>query len=336
MTQTLHLPALDGRDPLGFLASLGILRLLAEDGVDVRLSFSEQTATAILHGPYGSAAELAAVLQGVVARNPDSVIPGVPAGFPRPKVGTKGSDPMRVGRDEYRAHVETVRQSIGQLALRWQAAIATDLARGDESKVILTPFFAPSGQQTVRSFFEKPMIMIRREPERLLEALTAWRRVPGVTGEYLDHRVLRSKADHPRGESAEIGVPGATWLAIMALPLLRLTGDGTSARSTLWRRLPGRQAVMVWPVWRLPLDLAAVVTLIEHPDITIDLVDGQYVTDRTTWSALGVFAVAGATRRPVEGRKSSGVLTPVTVIPRAGGRTSSRSAGTSTRGRQST
>jgi len=164
--------------------------------------------------------------------------------------------------------------------------------------------------------------MVRREPELLLEALTSWRRVPGVTGEYLDHRVLRSKADHPRGESAEIGVPGATWLAIMALPLLRLTGDGVSARSTLWRRLPNRQAVMVWPVWRSPLGLPAVVALIEHPAITIDVADGRYVTDRTAWPALGVFAVAAATRRPVEGRKSAGVLTPVTVVPRADGRTS--------------
>lgn len=332
MTKTLHLPALDGRDPLGFLASLGLLRLLAEDGADIQLSFSEQTATTVLQCSYGSAAEVAAALQDVVARNPDSVIPGAPAEFPRMKVGTRGSDPMRVGRDEYRGHVETVRQSIGHVALRWQAAIATDLACDKEGKVILTPFFAPSGQQTVRSFFEKPVTTVRREPERLLEALTAWRRVPGVTGEYLDHRVLRSKADHPRGESAEIGVPGATWLAIMALPLLRLTGDGTSARSTLWRRPPGRQAVMVWPVWRPALDLPAIMTLIEHPDITIDVVDGQYVTDTTAWAALGVFAVAAATRRPVEGRKSAGVLTPLTVVPRVGDR-ESRSAGTFTRKR---
>jgi hypothetical protein len=322
MTQMLQLPALDGRDPLGFLASLGLLRLLAEDGARVRLSFSEQTATAVLHSPYGSAADVAAVLQDVVAHNPDSVVPGLPAGFPRSKVGTRGSDPTRVGRGEYRGYVESIRQSFGQLALRWQAAIATDLACDKQGKVILTPFFAPSGQQTVRSFFEKPVTMVRSQPERVLEALTAWRRVPGVTGEYLDHRVLRSKADHPRGESAEIGVPGATWLAIMALPLLRLTGDGTNAQSTLWRRLPGRQAVMIWPVWQLPLDLPAVVTLIEHPGITLDMVDGQYITDTTAWSALGVFAVAAATRRPVEGRKTAGVLTPVTVSPRLSGRTS--------------
>jgi len=321
MTYTLHLPALDGRDPLGFLASLGLLRLLAEEGADVQLKFSEQTGTAVLHGPYRSADEVAAVLHDVVVRDPDGVIPGIPVSFPRTKVGSKGADPMRVRRDEYREHVETVRQSVGQMALRWQAAIATDLACDKEGKVILTPFFAPSGQQTVRSFFEKPVTIVRREPERLLESLTAWRRVPGVTGEYLDHRVLRSKADHPRGESAEIGVPGATWLAIMAIPLLRLTGDGTSALSTLWRRLPGRQAVMVWPVWRQPLDLSAVVTLIEHPYITLDVIDGQYVADTTAWSALGVFAVVAATRRQVEGRKSAGVLTPVAVAPRIVGRT---------------
>jgi hypothetical protein len=332
MNHALQLPALDGRDPLGFLASLGLLRLLAEDGANVRLSFSDQTAAAVLHGPYDSAEGVATALGDVLARNPDSVIPGLPAVFPQTKAGTKGSDPVRVRRDEYREHVQAVRQSVGREALRWQAAIATDLASDKEGKVILTPFFAPSGQQTVRSFFEKPVTMVRREPERLLEALTEWRRVPGVTGEYLDHRVLRSKADHPRGESAEIGVPGATWLAIMAMPLLRLTGDGASMRSTLWRRLPGRQSVMIWPVWAWPLDLPAVVTLIEHPGITIDVADGSYVTDTTVWPALGVFAVAAATRRPVEGRKSAGVLTPVTVVPRLGRRTS-RPAGIVTRPR---
>ena len=51
MAHQLHLPALDGRGALGFLAELGLLRLLTQDlGVHARLSFNDHTAEAILHG----------------------------------------------------------------------------------------------------------------------------------------------------------------------------------------------------------------------------------------------------------------------------------------------
>lgn len=243
----------------------------------------------------------------------DAVIPGVPASFPLRKAGTRGSDPMRASRDEYPTLHSAV-SALGDEAVQWLSCLVTDLGRDDRGRVALTPYSAPSGQQTVRSLFATPTGLVRVHPEHLLAALTAWRRVAGVTGEYLDHRVLCSAADHPRGEpGAERGVPGATWLAVMALPLLRLAGDGTSATATLWRTLSGRRRIMVWPLWRQPLDLAATVTLIEHPALN-PTSDGTRITvPARQAAALGVFAVAGAHRRPVEGRKSAGVLAPLPV-----------------------
>ena len=100
---------------------------------------------------------------------------------------------------------------------------------------------------------------------RIREALEAWRRVEGCTGEYLDAQVLNSAADDPLGRThTERGVPGATWLATMAVPLLRVSGDGQRITATLWHRT-SRRHVMLWPLWRRPLDLRAVQVLIEHP-----------------------------------------------------------------------
>ena len=50
MTPTVALPALDGRQPLGFLAALGVLRLLDGDEIAVSLVVGRGSAHAVLHG----------------------------------------------------------------------------------------------------------------------------------------------------------------------------------------------------------------------------------------------------------------------------------------------
>jgi hypothetical protein len=305
---------LDGRDPLGFLAALGVLRLLSEElSEEVRLSFSDRSATALLHGPVVSLDEVTDLLRTVAGRTPaDGVCPDATVTFPL-KAG-KGSDPMRVPRAELRA---LHRQFPGTVERRWLSVLLTDLAVDKDGRVLQTPFTAPSGKQNLRTFFEKTTAAVRSSPERFTEALTGWRRVSGFTGEYLDHRVLQSTADHPGGEKGqEAGVPGATWLAIMALPLFRLTGDGRgSVAATLWRRVPGRrQPAMVWPLWRQPLDLDAVRVLLEHPGVRLEGRDGgQLAVRRSRVAGLGVFLVAAAERQRIEGRNFAGVLAPLPV-----------------------
>ena len=313
MTHRLPLPALDGRDPLGFLAALGLLQLLTtHTTTDVRLSFDDTTAHATLHGPHHTCQQVADDLAAIAAAmTDDAVIPGLPAVFPLAKSGAKGSDPMRVARDEYPAlHAQV--GDLGDDAVQWLTYLVTDLGRDDKGRVVLTPYSAPSGQQTIRTFFGTSATHIRDHPEHLLHALTGWRRVTGFTGEYLDHRVLHSAADHPRGEpGTEHGVPGATWLAIMALPLLRLTGNGTTTTATLWRQLPNRRRIMLWPLWRQPLDPAAITALIEHPALTPANIESRITVPSSKAAALGVFAIAAAQRRTIEGRKSAGVLVPI-------------------------
>jgi hypothetical protein len=321
VTVPVDLPALDGRDPLGFLAALGLLHLITNDcGPDTRLAFSDTTATAALHSRLASLDDIAQTLARIAGRaHPDGAIPDLDPAFPlakprrtrdpgQPK--TDERDPMRVPRDRYRdALADPVRALGHEEATTWLPALVTDLAVDNAGRAALTPFNAPSGQQSLRTFFDKPLAAVRREPSWLTEALAGWRRVDGYTGEYLDHRVLRSAADHPSGASVEAGVPGATWLATMALPLLRLTGDGQHVRAALWHRA-GRRSLMVWPLWRQPLDLPAVRVLLEHPALRPT---DQRTVAREPLTPLGVFDVCGAERQPIAGRNSAGVLAPTTI-----------------------
>jgi len=222
---------------------------------------------------------------------------------------------MRRPRNAFRDLLGEIRAIDDSAVSDWLPCLFTDLAVDAQERADLTPFCAPSGKQNLRTFFEKPLSAVRKDPALLRDALTMWRRVDGFTGEYLDHRVLNSAADDPRGQAgAERGVPGATWLATMAIPLLRVAGDGQRIEATLWYRV-GRRHVMVWPLWYESLDPWAVKVMIEHPCLAPF---GDRPTVRSdAWAALKIFGVYGAERQRIPGRNFAGVLAPCPVHVRA-------------------
>jgi hypothetical protein len=305
-----EMPALDGRSSLGFLAALGLLRIMHTAGVSpLGLSFSRESGAAELHSPLSSVDEVADNLYGLVTDDPEAAVVGTDPRFPIP--AGRGSDPMRRPRLAFRELSDEIRAIDDSAASDWLPCLFTDLAIDAQQRADLTPFCAPSGKQNLRTFFEKPLSAVRSDPAVLREALTAWRRVDGFTGEYLDHHALNSAADDPRGQvGAEHGVPGATWLATMAIPLLRIAGDGQRIEATLWYRV-GRRHVMVWPLWYEPLDLRAVKVMIEHPCLAP--FDERPTVRSDTWAALKIFAVYGAERQRIPGRNFAGVLAPCPV-----------------------
>jgi hypothetical protein len=310
---TAELPALDGRSPLGFLAALGLLNVLDKAGVSpLRLSFSRSSAAAEVQSPFASIEEITRQLQNVIAGCPGAAVAGLDPGFPAP-AGQKGGDPMRQPRDAYRKLVAGIAAIDPEAASDWMPSLLTDLATDSQGRADLTPFCAPSGKQNLRTFFDKPLTAVRNDPSLLNDALTGWRRVEGFTGEYLDHHVINSAADDPRGRlGAERGVPGATWLATMAIPLLRLAGDGQKTDATLWHQA-GRRRIMIWPLWHEPLDLTAVKVMIEHPCLTPDPARAAPTIRSSAWAALKIFAVYGAEREHIQGRKFPGVLAPIPI-----------------------
>lgn len=75
----LPLPALDGRTPLGFLAALGVLRLLIDHTHhQPRLSWSPRTGTAVLHDTHEDIDSLVDELADIVSSIPETGV------LPRP------------------------------------------------------------------------------------------------------------------------------------------------------------------------------------------------------------------------------------------------------------
>lgn len=303
---TLTLPALDGRTPLGFLAALGLIRLLEVHTDDVpRLSWSPEDFTAQLRTTRGSIDEVVADLHCIVDSIPDDgVLPGVPADLP----------PHGAAPDQLRLSPVALRALANQLAPTpdaeveaWLGSLVTDLSLDDKSRADISMMAAPSGKQSMRTMLEKPLQLVREDSGCLVEALVGWRRRPGVSGEYLDHRVLFDGADSGDGKSEERGVPGATWLALMSYPLFRTTALGSEPITTGWHRRRRQPSLFVYPLWKAPLDRFAVTALLEHPLMQ------QCVRDEppAAVSALSIFTVRRAQRRRIPGRTFAGVLAPV-------------------------
>lgn len=323
---TLRLPALDGRSPLGVLAAFGLLRLLDVHTDDTpRLSWSPEDLTAVLHTTRGSVDDVVGDLVGIIGALKDgALLPGLPAGFPPPGAAP---DRLRVPQRELgswaRDHLDPMPPAAATEAAAWLGSLVTDLGADPSGRVAISQFTAPSGKQSMSTMLAKPLDQVRADHDLLRQALVAWRRYPGVTGEYLDHRAMWDATEAADGATGMMrGVPGATWLALMSYPMFRTTWSVRKRPlSSGWHTVTeGRRRYdeLRLPIWTSPIGVAAVVALVEHPSLAPrkPRMRGQVVTDdglglTPAMRALGIVQLCRARRRQPPGSKSAGVLAPV-------------------------
>jgi len=333
------LPALDGRRPLGFLAALGVLRLLAAHTPRrPRLSWHPGGLHARLHLAQPAGIDDVVVDLQAIAAGLDEAhgyLPGTGISLPLRRIpGAPRNDGMELTPAALTAHYGRWRDTVepGDLLDDWIAALITDHGTSDRRRqgpapvelVQRTPYVAPTAQQTLHTILEKATTPSRPPASALREALLGWRRHLDYTGEYLDDHVLHGPVDSARGGGGEErGVPGATWLALMALPLLPTFGpvqrdadSGRRAAAVGWQH-DDNKPVMRWPIWRPPLDLHAIRALLVHPALRLRPSAGTWaVANPAAAQALDLLAVCAADRLVIRtsGSNSKRVLRPVPVL----------------------
>lgn len=249
----IDLPALVGTEPLGFLAAVGLLdQLLGND----YLCWDPQDHHAVVYSEkHSSIADLVAVLSDRLNDvRPGNAIPFT-SGFPVHR--RRGApDPLRVRPAEYRDLLQRVSRSSG--GMHWLEATVTTGATDADGFCAVNPLVAVRGRQTIGSFWYYPMLEVRQDPHRLLtEALARWHRVEGAEGWLLDHRATYSADPGLRGPGGSMAVPGATWLATLAVAQFGYgerhgAYTGGPALSAGWFRV-GDRDVFLWPLWTLPV-----------------------------------------------------------------------------------
>lgn len=314
----IELPALRSDDPLGFLASLGLVEVCTSClGIDARLGWDEIGGPARFQSEMVGIAELASVINRLINDWSDAgrVVPPPDTAFIRRRLtdgerrariadlGRKPpNDPMRmpqkeaVGRFAEQRERELSGDSVGA---RWLVGTVGQLGLiekgGAEAFCDLTPLYAPAGQQTLFQLYEKYLRDVAATPNRIHEALEGWRRTPTDSGANLDYRDVHDAAASPTGVAEGAGVPGATWLALQAAPFFRLVGDGRRSRASGWdARGGGRPRELCWPVWQPLLDRPSITVLLEHPVVRPA---AETPVDRKALLALGVIGLLKSRRR---------------------------------------
>lgn len=308
---TITAPGLRGNDALGFLAAIGLLSLAEQGEIPVvRLAWDVRAGyRAVVDGPYRSVDDLGEHLRGAFERMRDAgrVLPGVDPDFPVRKKGS-GSDPMRMPRDHmagFYEHAERAWLDEGSLWMgRWLVALAAQSAVKDDKRgdVELTPFYAPSGQMSLRtSIFDKTVEAVDAVGGPA-DALTLWRRT-SYDGANFDERAKRDAGVTTSGKPANQGAPSPTWLAAMGMRFFPLVDDGRSAAAVGWQRVSLYEGYtsrsLVWPLWEALLDAPAARAVLAHPALRLEPSgDGRFrPSDPGALAGLGVLRVFGASRR---------------------------------------
>jgi len=308
----IRLPGLRGDDPLGFLAALG-LSSLSELGYlpELKLSWSTDGAVSAKITGVDSLDQLKTLLTNAFERirSEGNPLPHGWPDFPPRKQGVKGSDPFRLPPEAMARYFTKAEQAGSSGAEhwpgRWLIALSCQLSRKPKGDLELTPFYAPTGQMTLRGSVLDAVASAVGGLGSPVDALIAWRRVR-FDGANFDHRAIRDGAVATNGTPLNQGAPSPTWLATMALSMFPLVDLPGGSRAVGWQRAwlyPGYTTrSLIWPVWRHELSAAAIRVLIAHEALELT---NQVQNERTpprlrsdrALPGLGVFAVFGASRR---------------------------------------
>lgn len=241
----IELPGLSGASPIGFLAALGMLRVLVEDrGRDARLAWR--------HGH--------AVLEGLEMTDAIDELAANMAGRGDALEFTWADTTRGVTPEQYRAAVAQAGDD--RRALGFLAGWGTD-AVVREGSIASTRFDMTSGQQKLLRNLRELALRINR---RSLEIALLGGPYENQSSFGLDPVAVRFHAHEPQAptNSDPPGKPGLIWLAFEAIPLHPvLPVSAVRARTAGWRGGPA--SAYVWPLWSRFLTLAEVSLLRSLP-----------------------------------------------------------------------
>jgi len=265
----LLLTGLDGKNPLAFLAALGVLGALAdraaEGGPAPRLAWRAAGTyrPVIVDGP-DRAALIDALAQDVSSFRDEPAIDRL-----RYAKGGEGKDahdlkpPPPFFADYLRGLVRDGRAR----SLAFAAAFATDVAVDNNGNAKPTALHFTAGQQELLAMVRELIEGVRAEDieEALFGPWRYDRPLPVLQWDNASAREYALRAGDP-SKDKKLGVPGADWLAFRGLPFIRVAPIGDRVATTgctgEWKTGAFR-----WPIWTAPLSRPVIASLLTSPEL---------------------------------------------------------------------
>jgi hypothetical protein len=240
-----NLPALEGSNPLGFLAALGAMDALFTAGYRVTLRWIDELVPHAVIAGLGDIEEVIDLLD----RDREEWTTSMMLRFPE-------SAPLADAKphaNELRAWFQAVAQSGTRADSNQLCALVAEGAFDGNERAKPTHLHFTAGQQQFLDMIRDLASSVDRE--RLEEAIRGpWRYdspLPSLSWDARGERIYAVRGTNPSKEK-RLGVPGADWLAFRGLvfyPVARNI-DGalrTTACDSEWKRSAFR-----WPLWSVP------------------------------------------------------------------------------------
>lgn len=299
----IELVGVDGSNPLGFLASLGLLRVVP----GVKLSFSEDGSFRTFVDGLGKSASDVATL--IAADAEAAVDECAPWRFTYTKAATKKQGPQKVADlkpppDDFKKFLATCIEAWltgNDEAAGYAAAYGTDIAVDGKGNTKPTAFHFTAAQQTFLGAVEGIRASVTQEwVETSLFKGHGERTGSNLRWNPGAERNWALMADNPSGDGTRVDAP-LEWLAFRGMPLLPSFPRGSKIITTgVFGR--GDEMTFTWPLWSIPVS----------PQTARSVLQIDWTGKIKERTARGIFAIcSSAIRRTSQGFGNFG---PPTVI----------------------
>ena len=281
-----HLTGLEGTNPLGFLAALGVQVAFASESEQPRLWWSEDIVPHAVVNEDFTTERIADQAMSVFEQWKDSpaVNPRRPNGSPMPK-----GDELKLTPCDTRTYLRLTDQCRAGSAL-----IAALVAEGSlDNNGAAKPsdlYFTAGNQKFLKSVREILNEVTRNDV--LIGLQGPWKyesRVKSLMWDVVDDRVYSLRAYDPSptsGPDSKRTNPGPEALAVLGLSLHPVFGSRGRTLTLGWSGSWMTRSY-AWPIWRKPASPYAVKSLLAHASTT-----AQTATERHDWfGSWGVFRV---------------------------------------------
>lgn len=240
------LPALEGTNPLGFLAALGALDALACANPGATLRWTDEL---VPHAAVGGVSDLDMLLD-VIDRDrerwPDSAL----LNFPKDSPLADAKPDEKLLREWFEVMAE---QHDDRADSDLLCALVAEGALDGNKKAKPTHLHFTAGQQKFLEMVRSLAADVDRE--RLREAICGpWRYdspLPSLSWDARGERVYAVRAINPSKEK-RLGVPGSDWLAFRGLVFYPVTRTVTGSLRTTACDPGWKRSAFRWPLWSVP------------------------------------------------------------------------------------
>jgi hypothetical protein len=309
----LMLEGLDGKNPIGFLAALGILNAVADRArsahAEPRLRWrTKGSVRPLLLGPdRGALLEL--LVEDLASFRTEPAVEGLR--YPKNGDGPEAHD-LKPRPAFYRAYLRELLASQDRRSLAFAAAFATDVAVDNNGNTKPTALHFTAGQQEFLGMVHvltKGVTQVDLE-EAMFGPWTYARELPILQWDNSSSRDYALRASDP-SKDKKTGIPGADWLAFRGLSFFPTVPVADRVATTACKG-GWKTGTFRWPLWAVPAARATISALLRSRDL--DEVDPIALRER----GVEVVLESGIRRSDQGGY---GCFTPARVArPRPSGR----------------